>query len=322
MIKFEAFVKERDNAQSIKELYELLSFFETVIIRLEQEGEIDLVTFAKWKNYKTLFENNEEIDDYSVVKTDIGKTDKKIEEYFKGKEEWEFISDYFTRGDTENYSGKSNKVGECKENEYEKIEKMKLSINRTNSLESFFDLLQLSSKEFLKSKVDLNDEQIEEIKGEECEIETKAVISTPDQSIKEKKSEIPKLSKVQQIKSLVTNKPAQIDKIVLNPKETSVHLEKEMDKEVINDIFAYTKNMKNYARNFNEILTGDSRKLEKIEKIQEKDKIKTDSSINQLNYFNNTLKIGFWRLLLMFGIVIVTFMTTLVSIRIFPKLVN
>ena len=99
-------------------------------------------------------------------------------------------------------------------------------------------------------------------------------------------------------------------------------LEKEMEEEVNNEIFNYTKNMKQYARSFNEILTQDNRKLDKIEKNQEGGKSKTDRSMKNLKEFSYNIKIGFWKLLLMFTIVAVTFVMTLLTIRIFPKLIK
>jgi hypothetical protein len=99
-------------------------------------------------------------------------------------------------------------------------------------------------------------------------------------------------------------------------------IEKEMEEEVNNEIFNYTKNMKNYARNFNQILVQDNKKLDKIEKIQETGKNKTNKSMKSLNEFNYSLKIGFLKLILYIILVGTTFVMTLISIRIFPKLVK
>ena len=77
--------------------------------------------------------------------------------------------------------------------------------------------------------------------------------------------------------------------------------------------------MKQYAKNFGDILIRDNKKLEKIEKTQILDKNKTSSQIKSLDQYNDFIRIGFWKMLIIIIIVVFVFMFTLISIRIFPK---
>ena len=129
-----------------------------------------------------------------------------------------------------------------------------------------------------------------------------------------------KLNQILKIKSDLPQK-TKTSSLFLDDKYTSQKLDKEMEEEINNEIFSYTRNMKNYARNFGEILTNFI-KLTKIEKIQDKDKILTDNSMKKLKEFHYDLKIGFFKLILMFVLVICTFLLTMVVIRVFPKLVK
>ncbi len=129
------------------------------------------------------------------------------------------------------------------------------------------------------------------------------------------------MNQILKIKSDLSQKN-KISSLLLDGENAPGKIEKEMEEEINNEIFSYTRNMKNYARNFGEIIQTDSKKLSKIEKIQEKDKDLTDTSMKKLKEFHYDLKIGFCKLIVMFMIVIVTFITTMMIIRIFPKLVK
>jgi hypothetical protein len=227
------------------------------------------------------------------------------------------------------------------------------SNNQNTNKTSIFDLLPLTSNEFLKNKVKLDDEEIKDIKGKYQEQEDEIQENINQESINDKNDKndknnknsvleetpIPIESPPKKILENILNTSAKKDKKPQNsslfltdnkkshthtqPKEISSiekSIEKEMEEDLNNEIFSYTRNMKHYASSFNEILQRDNKKLDTIEKNQEGSKTKTDRSMKSLKEFSSTIRIGFFKLLLMLIAVGVTFMLTLLSIRIFPKL--
>ena len=97
-------------------------------------------------------------------------------------------------------------------------------------------------------------------------------------------------------------------------------IEKEMEEELNNQIFKYTKMMKISAKNFGNQLIQDNKILGQIENLQNKDIIKTRNENQRLQEFNNFISLGFFKKLLMIIVVIITFIFTLLIMRIFPRL--
>jgi len=108
-------------------------------------------------------------------------------------------------------------------------------------------------------------------------------------------------------------------KIFLNNNYTS-KIENQLEEELNNEIFNYTKNMKKYAKSFNEVLNKDNKTLNKIEITQLNGQKKTNLQLKNLNEFNYNLKIGFFKLIFMILFVFATFVMSLLMIRIFPKI--
>ena len=337
MIKFSTFIEQKDNDTIVNNLYEMLTFTEYILKELQNCREIELVQYQKWKNYMNKYESlkiNINNIDNSMLIEEIQKNKEKIINFLQNLKEHEFISDYFSIQDTENQQEEiSDKKSEDKNSSYEKFLKIKQSLeNQYYSHpvpKNIFELLALSSNEYLKEKLNMDDDQIQILKGKEniciretekekrSHVETRNDVKDENQTLKTNY----KLNKILKIKSDLPQKN-KISSFISDPEKQSGKFDKEMEEEINKEIFSYTKNMKNYARNFGEIISTDNKKLTKIEKNQEKDQILTDSSMKKLKEFHYDLKIGFFKLIGMFLMVIVAFITTLIIIRLFPKLVK
>lgn len=336
MIKFNTFIDQKLNNSLENNFYEILTFSEYILKELENKGEIELVNFQRWKTYMNKYDNlkiNSNKLDNTIIIEEIQKNKEKILRIIGNMDEYEFISDYFTLNENikETEQEKSENSLEEEKNEQEKYLKIKESIEKKIEMvpKNLFELLSLTSKEFLKEKLNLDDEQIQNLKGKEVEVNKENEIKINDfteniNNSKENKQIVqsyPKLNQIIKIKSDFIQKNRNTS-LFLDANNTNAKLDKEMEEEINKEIFSYTRNMKTYARNFGEILQTDNKKLTKIEKVQEKDKSLTDTSMKKLKEFHYDLKIGFFKLIIMFIIVIATFVTTMMVIRIFPKLVK
>ena len=96
-------------------------------------------------------------------------------------------------------------------------------------------------------------------------------------------------------------------------------LDKEIEEDINDQIFGYTKRMKENAKFFGERLKQDNETLNKIETIQSLDLDKTKKETKKLMDFNFSLKLGLCKILMMMMTVIGMFMVTLLIMRIFPK---
>jgi hypothetical protein len=225
----------------------------------------------------------------------------------------------------------------------------KISNLQVSEMKHFSDLLPLASDEFLKNKLKFDDEVIKKIKGEhpngnlneekeelsnelsnniniqETDPKPKSFLDSLNINTKELTSTNTKIDSKNKLNSLFLHNKRGEHKNDKNDNPTHkeiAKIDKEMEEEINNEIFNYTKNMKHYAKGFHQILTQDNKKLDDLERVQDKGKIKTDHSMKKLDEFNYSLKIGFWRLLFIFLLVGVSFVLTLLAIRIFPKLVK
>jgi len=334
MIKFNTFIEQNENNSTLNKFYEILTFTEYILKELEQSGEIELVHFQKWqvyiKNFNLLKQNSNKLDN-TVIIEEIQKIEDKILKFIANLKEYEFISDFFKIENKLPFSNEENTNFSENKFPYDKYYKIINSVDKKHdTFNNLSDVLSLTSREFLKEKLNLDEEQIQNLKGKENEEQLEKENKNNKIQINEKLDKDrnfeqiasnQKLNQILKIKSDLPQK-TKTSSLFLDDKLTSHNLDKEMEEEINNEIFSYTRNMKNYARNFGEILTTDNKKLTKIEKIQEKDKILTDNSMKKLKEFQYDLKIGFFKLILMFVLVIGTFLLTMVVIRVFPKLVK
>jgi hypothetical protein len=377
---------------------EILHFYKTTYEKLTTLGYINLLENEKFREYNSLFvkrqsENKIELNEHSAKLQEIKKLGERVLEFIKNKKEYDYVKDYFISESTldgdeifnqeyekeeteEDYKLQPHTDSEYDDHDFKNISKFlnknMNSISISNK-QNFYELLSITSKEYLKNNIKLDDELIKLFKGsleEIPEIEdgsskneeninsnsnsNQKVFIDNDNELYTKNNFLESLNikkqKNEDLNSLFLNKKnlsgvvgapgtaATVDtgatrvsskskastmtRSSANKSSELSKIEKEMEEEVNNEIFNYTKNMKNYARNFNQILVQDNKKLDKIEKIQETGKNKTNKSMKSLNEFNYSLKIGFLKLILYIILVGTTFVMTLISIRIFPKLVK
>jgi hypothetical protein len=320
----------------------ILDFFTTISNELEQTGFTSLLDFRNYKFYKKSI-NYQEVDELELelenklVLEHIKKLDDKIEAFIKNKKEFEYLSDYFVTSTNKNFNFELINEEGKEENdeiflnnfseEIKEIEQNKIDLNS----EFISNVLSITSHEFLKNKIKLEANQIFTIKGkqENCEINDNLNISKNDINQITYQNTCNLISSSQKnyldvipYKYPSTSKRKNLRGSTTHQNELKNQIDKEVEEEVNEEIFSYAKNMKNYARNFNQILVKDNSKLGKIESVQDISKSKTDKSLKSVKDFNNSATIGFFYLLIMFLIVIATFVMTLLTIRIFPKLVN
>lgn len=321
-----------------KKLTYILNFTNTILQKLEKSGKINLVEYSQYKKYikdipnsqntETLSENNILIEEIKVVNEKIKS--------FINKPEYFFIKDYFiTRGITnfdtegnnfetqndhletnENNNEDSNKIIEqfCKEAEEEKT---------SPEIKRFSDMIYFTSHDFLANKLKLSEEDIINIKGQKIKARNIDTLDTKASPPPKEKKQGEKATNELNL-SYLTSKTNATSRVNRKPEKVDANIQKikkEMEEELNNEIFNYTKNMKSYASNFNDILSKDNKTLNKIETIQNVDQNKTNKQLKSLNEFNYSLKIGFIKLIVMIIIASITFIMTLLSIRIFPKLV-
>ena len=289
----------------IEALNEKKDFIDTVLCELEDVKEISLTKYNRFleiKNFISGFENTEDIA-LNVVVEKMRKSIEKIDEIIKGKKEFEFISNYFINENKpirKNDEIKKYQEGtEINEDLIKKIASIKSSDSK-----KLVDLIPLLSSQFLRSKMNLSDDEIKLIKG--------------DLDVGKEEEAIPGPRKAKKSASMPGPKPK--IKKSQSVQSSAEDISKEMEEEIKSQILRYTKSMKQNALNFQDQLKKDNVTLSKIEDKQNIDHEKTISQTKRLKEFNYSLSIGFFKLILMFVSVLVTFIFTLLIMRIFPKL--
>jgi hypothetical protein len=270
----------------------ILSFLESLSYKLNDTHLITLLEYEKFNKIKNEWsdrllelqeENNIKIED-KLLNEKIKVLLEKIKVITSNKKEYEFISNYFL-----NENEKIRDISTI-ENSFKQDENLE-EINENNigdysnlNLYSFKNIKDIIEN----NKVNLSNKEL------------------PKQ--KKSKYELPSLKKNKREKSNY------------NSKKDNEEIEKEMEEELNNQIFKYTKMMKISAKNFGHQLVKDNQFLQQIENIQTKDMDKTRTQNQRLQEFNSLITLGFFKKLLMIIVVITTFIFTLLTMRIFPRL--
>ena len=270
----------------------IVSFLESLRYKLNDTHLITLLEYEKFNKIKNGWsdrllelqeENNIKIED-KLLNEKIKVLLEKIKVITSNKKEYEFISNYFL-----NENEKIRDISTI-ENSFKQDENLE-EINENNigdysnlNLYSFKNIKDIIEN----NKVNLSNKEL------------------PKQ--KKSKYELPSLKKNKREKSNY------------NSKKDNEEIEKEMEEELNNQIFKYTKMMKISAKNFGHQLVKDNQFLQQIENIQTKDMDKTRTQNQRLQEFNSLITLGFFKKLLMIIVVITTFIFTLLTMRIFPRL--
>ena len=297
------------------ELNDYRSDIDDVVCKLEAENEISMYDYMKYIDIKEKIEKSSDIssEEFNIkiliekIKTDI----EKIKTIIKDKKKHEYIKEYFTNDNAMivndiDLSLVDSKNKDDINDEYIK----KISAKSMNSIDSVLPLL---SSFYLKEKLYLSGDEISSIK-KDFDFDNGNLIEEKEneKENKERKEEDNFLKKYHKSKSLNSNKTSS--------HSSHKEIDAEMEKEITNQIFGYTKTMKENAKHFGAQLKRDNSVLNEIEKVQNVDQEKTDVQVKKLKEFNYSLRIGFFKLIFMFLIVFVTFAFTLLTMRIFPKL--
>jgi hypothetical protein len=270
----------------------IVSFLESLSYKLNDTHLITLLEYEKFNKIKNEWsdrllelqeENNIKIED-KLLNEKIKVLLEKIKAITSNKKEYEFISNYFL-----NENEKIRDISTI-ENSFKQDENLE-EINENNigdysnlNLYSFKNIKDIIEN----NKVNLSNKEL------------------PKQ--KKSKYELPSLKKNKREKSNY------------NSKKDNEEIEKEMEEELNNQIFKYTKMMKISAKNFGHQLVKDNQFLQQIENIQNKDMDKTRTQNKRLQEFNSLITLVFFKKLLMIIDVITTFIFTLLTMRIFPRL--
>jgi hypothetical protein len=285
-------------------------FYEHIERLLTDRGTISLVEYEKFKNLvnKTRVENDLE-ESIACEKTKM--LNEKIQMRIKEKQPHQFIHDYFIGGkdikELEFTTPESDPIREDNQKIYNSAKYIfeNLSNTKVEKLNTIMDSLALTSKDFLKTKLELSDNDILDLKGN-TEVVKETIPQKVDEYIPKSVLNLGIIKKEKKIR--ITQGADKIDK--------------DIEDDLNNEIFSYLKGMKNYGQSFHQILTTDNKRLTKIEQQQLKDQTKTNKELKNLTEFNYTLKLGFWKTLMLIIIVLTTFMFTLLLMRIFPKFVK
>jgi hypothetical protein len=307
-----------------------LEFLENIDRLLDKRGTISLLDYEKYKNIIDNYKTQTGLEE-SIMTEKLKVLNEKILQKIKDKKPFTFIHDYFIGGkeieeidmggglfDTKDSQFSSN-LGNI-EKSYKNTKTIYEGFQNINikKFDNLTDSLILLSNDFLKIQLGLSENDILDLKGHlnigDLKLEESKFEKTPE----EVEIKFPEIIK---IKPVVVKKTEKV-KPNISAKNNSNKLDKEIEEELGDEILNYIKGMKNYGHSFHDILSTDNKKLNKIELQQLKDQSKTDKELKNLNEFNYTLKIGFWKTLLMIIVVIVTFMFTMLVMRIFPKFVK
>jgi hypothetical protein len=275
----------------------IISFLETLNYKLNDTHFISLLEYEKFNKIKN--EWREKFEDKEVNKNNnmenklsIEKIKillEKIKTYTLNKKEYEFISNYFLNENDKIRDISSSEISFNEDNDT--IEEI-----NENNIENYINLSLLTFKDINNTLENNNN------------ISSKKI---PKQTKSKKSYELPSLKN----KNKNDNKNNRN-----NTKKDQEEIEKEMEEELNNQIFKYTKMMKISAKNFGNQLIQDNKVLNQIENLQNKDLVKTRNENQRLQEFNSLISLGFFKKLLLIFIVIITFVFTLLIMRIFPRL--
>ena len=245
---------------------------------------------------------------HEKIKTNI----EKILAYINDKKEYEFIKDYFINEYDNSIS--TNFIQKDSSNEIMNKQDNENNINFNDSDNINDEFLTLLSKEELKdinSISKLSQKLNKNNKSKSIELPNLSFISKKNSSFKEEDIFLPAIKKDKN-----KNKNNNND-FGLESKE---EMDREMEIEINRQIFGFTKQMKESAKNFGAQLRKDNQTLNKIENLQDKVDMKTKKQVKRLEDFNFSKSIGFFKLMFMFLIVFGSFFATMFIIKIFPKL--
>ena len=277
-----------------------LNFLENIILKINDTKFINMLEYAnlnKIKNEIYNNNNNENNDnnnnndniEIKLMKDKIRILIEKFEEFKKDKKEFQFISDYFL-------------------GENEKITDIEL-LNQTNSNNNLINY-ETIDKNFLDN---LKTQKLDNFKNIFNFINNENKINNEIKFEKKHSNEMSLLPKINKNKN-ENNKNKN--------NKNLIQTEKEIEEEINNQIFGYTKRMKESAKFFGAELKKSNKQLSEIEDIQNKGLNSTKFQIKRLTEFNSKISLGFFKLLFMILIVFITFIFTLFSMRIFPKISN
>ena len=323
------------------ELDDALERLEDITSKIENVKEISLMelnTYNEIKEKISKIENNkgsDSNDDNFNIKIKFEKIKvaiEKVKNITKGMKDYEFVSDYFVNENKTNFTSniifdntnlnslqeKSHIINNSKIDE-DYIKKI-LSVNfpldppspSSNSTSSTIkDVLPLLSPYYLKEKLFLTNDEIKNIK----------MNTTFENMLIEPSSKEEFESKIKNQKEENDNIFKKYSKKNNSSSENSSNkeMDKELEADLTQEIFRYTKSMKENAKHFGAQLKKDNTTLNNIEDIQNIDHDKTKTQMKSLKEFNYSLSIGFFKLIFMFILVFVTFAFMLLIMRIFPK---
>ena len=273
----------------------IISFLETLNYKLNDTHFISLLEYEKFNKIKNEWrekiEENEENKfnmENKLSNEKIKLLLEKIKTYTSNKKEYEFISNYFLNENDKIRDISSSEILLKEDNDTNE------EINE-NNIDNYINLNLLNFKDInnnLENKNNVSNKKL------------------PKQTKSKKSYELPTLK----------NKNKNDNNNINNAQKDKEEIEKEMEEELNNQIFKYTKMMKISAKNFGNQLIQDNKVLNQIENLQNKDMIKTRNENQRLQEFNSFISLGFFKKLLLIFIVIITFVFTLLIMRIFPRL--
>ena len=274
----------------------IISFLESLNYKLNDTHYITLLEYEKFNKIKNEWreqieekEENKNNMENKLSNEKIKLLLEKIKTYTLNKKEYEFISNYFLNENDKIRDISSSEISFNEDNDT--IEEI-----NENNIENYINLSLLTFKDINNTLENNNN------------ISSKKI---PKQTKSKKSYELPSLKN----KNKNDNKNNRN-----NTKKDQEEIEKEMEEELNNQIFKYTKMMKISAKNFGNQLIQDNKVLNQIENLQNKDLVKTRNENQRLQEFNSLISLGFFKKLLLIFIVIITFVFTLLIMRIFPRL--
>jgi hypothetical protein len=308
-----------------KQLKENSDILDDIISTFETTKEISIYEYSLYQSIRNKFndylenvdKDNKELG-WNLLIENIKIKIEKIVNLTKNKKEYEFISDYFmnqTHSLSHTQQNNSNinetltefelkhKLSTINDNFIQNIE----PLNNSNSLN---DIKTLLSPSFLESNMKLSHDDINKIKA-----------LTQFETLSKKQNGV---TNTQQVHMNDINKLTKKKKRIKQTKSSSSsnnneQLNKEIEDELQEQIFGYTKSMKENAKHFGEALKRDNIILSEIENIQNIDQEKTTTQVSRLKEFNYSIRLGFCKLMGMFAIVFITFLISLFVMKVFPK---
>jgi len=287
-----------------------LNFLENIILKINDTKYITMIEYANLnKIKKDIYNNNNDNNnnnnnnniEIKLMKDKIRILIEKFEEFKKDKKEFQFISDYFL--------GENEKITDI-----ELLNENKSNLNN-NNLINYENIDQNFLDNLKKQKLD-NFKNIFNFINNENKINNEIKFE------KKNSNEMSLLPKINKNKIDNNNNNNSNNKNKNSNNKNIIKTEKEIEEEINNQIFGYTKRMKESAKLFGAELKKSNKQLSEIEDIQNKGLNSTKFQLKRLTEFNSKISLGFFKLLFMILIVLTTFIFTLLSMRIFPKISN